>query len=166
MADASPFATEERLLSVWVHKRGHSGRRYDEIRANFALHFNKVCPSEAICVNCRKNISNWFCVTFKTKWKTTEAFGCQSLFGAISSFIAQKDHEETNSKKSKALLLQAMETLGGEEVELLLVHDLGTRCGKWSASRPGRALLPGKWPPVPILQEAGWVPVPVWTQRL
>jgi hypothetical protein len=94
--------------------------------ANFALHLNKVSPSEVICVNCRKNISNWFCVTFKTKWKITEA-----------------------------LLLQAMETLGGEEVELLLVHDLGTRRGKWSASRPGRALLPGKGPPVPIVQEAG-----------
>jgi hypothetical protein len=32
---------------------------------------------------------------------------------------------------------------------------------EWSASRPGRAL-----PPVPIVQEAGWDPEPVWTQRL
>jgi hypothetical protein len=38
--------------------------------------------------------------------------------------------------------------------------------GEWSASRPGRALLPGKGPPVPIVQEAGWAPEPVWTQRL
>jgi hypothetical protein len=38
--------------------------------------------------------------------------------------------------------------------------------GEWSASRPGRALPPGKEPPVPIGQEAGWAPVPVWTQRL
>jgi hypothetical protein len=29
------------------------------------------------------------------------------------------------------------------------------------------ALLPsGKGPPVPIVQEAGWAPEPVWTQRL
>jgi hypothetical protein len=28
------------------------------------------------------------------------------------------------------------------------------------------ALYPGKGPPVPIGQEAGWVPVPVWTQGL
>jgi hypothetical protein len=28
--------------------------------------------------------------------------------------------------------------------------------GEWSASRPGRALAPGKGPPVPIVQEAGW----------
>jgi hypothetical protein len=30
--------------------------------------------------------------------------------------------------------------------------------GEWSASRPGRALAPGKGPPVPIVQEAGWTP--------
>jgi hypothetical protein len=29
---------------------------------------------------------------------------------------------------------------------------------KWSATPPGRALVPGKGPPVPIVQEAGWAP--------
>jgi hypothetical protein len=38
--------------------------------------------------------------------------------------------------------------------------------GEWSASRPGRTLAPGKEPLVPIVQEAGWAPEPVWTQRL
>jgi hypothetical protein len=38
--------------------------------------------------------------------------------------------------------------------------------GEWSASRPGRALPPGKEPQVPIVQEAGWTPEPVWTQGL
>jgi hypothetical protein len=38
--------------------------------------------------------------------------------------------------------------------------------GEWSASRPCRALPPGKEPPVPIVEEAGWAPEPVWTQRL
>jgi hypothetical protein len=38
--------------------------------------------------------------------------------------------------------------------------------GEWSASPPGRALPPGKGPPVPIVQEAGWAPEPVWTQIL
>jgi hypothetical protein len=46
--------------------------------------------------------------------------------------------------------------------KLLMTLDGGER----SASRPGRALLPGKGPPVPIVQEAGWAPEPVWTQRL
>ena len=34
--------------------------------------------------------------------------------------------------------------------------------GEWSAARPGRTFPPGK-DPVPILQEAGWAPGPVWT---
>jgi len=34
--------------------------------------------------------------------------------------------------------------------------------GEGSASRPGRSLPPGK-DPVPIVQEAGWTPGPVWT---
>jgi hypothetical protein len=38
--------------------------------------------------------------------------------------------------------------------------------GEWSASRPGRALPPGKGPQVLIVQEAGWAPEPVWTQRI
>jgi hypothetical protein len=38
--------------------------------------------------------------------------------------------------------------------------------GEWSASRPGRALPPGREPPVPTVQEARWAPEPVWTQRL
>jgi hypothetical protein len=38
--------------------------------------------------------------------------------------------------------------------------------GEWLVSHPVRALPPGKGPPVPIVQEAGWVPEPVWTQRL
>jgi hypothetical protein len=54
--------------------------------------------------------------------------------------------------------------LGGEEI-LLLVFDFGTRWGEWLESRPGRALPPGKGLPVPIVQEAGWAPEPVWTQR-
>jgi hypothetical protein len=37
---------------------------------------------------------------------------------------------------------------------------------EWSASRPGRALPSGKGPPVPIGQEAGWAPEPVWTQGI
>jgi hypothetical protein len=34
--------------------------------------------------------------------------------------------------------------------------------GEWSASHPERFYTPGK-DPVPILQEAGWAPGPVWT---
>jgi len=34
--------------------------------------------------------------------------------------------------------------------------------GEWSAARSGRSLPPGK-DPIPIVQEAGWGTVPVWT---
>jgi hypothetical protein len=42
----------------------------------------------------------------------------------------------------------------------LTFHDLGTRRGGWSAPRPG-CFTPGK-DPIPIVQEAGWAPGPVW----
>jgi hypothetical protein len=38
--------------------------------------------------------------------------------------------------------------------------------GEWSALRSGRALLPGKGPPVPTGQEAGRASELVWTQRI
>jgi hypothetical protein len=31
---------------------------------------------------------------------------------------------------------------------------------------PAALYPPGKGPPVPTVQEAGWAPEPVWTQRL
>jgi hypothetical protein len=37
---------------------------------------------------------------------------------------------------------------------------------EWLASRSGRALPTGKGSPVPIGQEAGWAPEPVWTQEV
>jgi hypothetical protein len=69
--------------------------------------------------------------------------------------------------KSKAVPLHAMEALGGES--RYSSYSFTTSAldgGEWSASGPGRALPPGKGPPVPIVQEAGWAPEPVWTQRL
>jgi hypothetical protein len=59
-----------------------------------------------------------------------------------------------------------MEALGGER--RYSSYSFTTSAldrGEWSASRPGRALPPGKGPPVPIVQEAGWAPEPVWTQE-
>jgi hypothetical protein len=45
-------------------------------------------------------------------------------------------------------------------------HIFMTTPPERSASRPGRSSAPGKGPPLPIVQEAGWAPEPVWTQRL
>jgi hypothetical protein len=49
---------------------------------------------------------------------------------------------------------------GGQDTQLLLILDLGTRWGERSASRPGRALTPGKGPPEPTGKRL------VWTHRL
>ena len=47
-------------------------------------------------------------------------------------------------------------------VTALLFHDRGTRRGRVVSSTPRQHFTPGK-DPVPIVQEAGWVPEPVWT---
>ena len=44
----------------------------------------------------------------------------------------------------------------------LFFHDRGTRRGRVVSSTPRPHFTPGKVP-VPILQEAGWAPGPVWT---
>jgi hypothetical protein len=69
--------------------------------------------------------------------------------------------------KKEAVPLRSIEAHLGERrysSYSFLTSALGG--GEWSASRPGRPLPPDKEPPVPIVQEAGWAPEPVWTQRL
>jgi hypothetical protein len=57
-----------------------------------------------------------------------------------------------NSKKSKAVPLHAMQALGGEEVYVLLILDLGSRWGEWSASP---TLPRGKDPRYPLYWRLG-----------
>jgi hypothetical protein len=55
--------------------------------------------------------------------------------------------------------------LGREEIQLLLILNLGTRWGWVVNITPWLRFTLGKGPPAPIEQEAGWAPEPVWTQR-
>jgi hypothetical protein len=71
-----------------------------------------------------------------------------------------------NNQNSKAVPAPVMMALGGEGVRSYLFLTSALDGGEWSASRPGRALDPGKGPSVPIVQEAGCDPQPVWTKRL
>jgi hypothetical protein len=50
---------------------------------------------------------------------------------------------------------------GEVELELYSFSTAALGGGGWSAPRPGR-ITPGK-DPVPIVQEAGWTPGPIWT---
>jgi hypothetical protein len=68
--------------------------------------------------------------------------------------------------KAKAVPVHAIKALGGEEVSSYLFITSALDGGEWSASRRGRALVPGKGPPVPIVQEAAWALEPVWTEKL
>jgi hypothetical protein len=52
--------------------------------------------------------------------------------------------------------LHVMKALGGKGGIAPLILELGTRRGEWSASRPGRALPPGKGPPG-THSTGGWV---------
>ena len=49
---------------------------------------------------------------------------------------------------------------GWVELQLYSSMTAAVEGVEWSAASPGRTLPPGKT--VPILQEAGWAPVPVW----
>jgi hypothetical protein len=46
----------------------------------------------------------------------------------------------------------------GEEYSSYSFKTSALDGGEWSASRADRSLPPGKGPPVPIVQEAGWAP--------
>jgi hypothetical protein len=56
--------------------------------------------------------------------------------------------------------------LGGEEYSSYSFLTLALDGGEWSVSRPGRALVPAEGPPVPIRQETGRAPQPIWAQKL
>jgi hypothetical protein len=53
-----------------------------------------------------------------------------------------------------------------EELIFILILDLGTRWGWVVSFTPQPRVNPEERTPVPIVQEAGWAPEPVWTQRL
>jgi hypothetical protein len=68
----------------------------------------------------------------------------------------------------KCTLVQALRLCTGRTAHMgsrgiaLLIHDHGTRRGWGVSVTPRRLFTPGK-DPVPIVQEAGWAPGPVWT---
>jgi hypothetical protein len=68
--------------------------------------------------------------------------------------------------KSKTVPLQPCRRQGESRCSSYSFLTSAVDGGEWSASRPGRALLPGKGSPVPIVQESGWASELVWTQKL
>jgi hypothetical protein len=60
-------------------------------------------------------------------------------------------------KNAKAVPLHSTKALVVEEYSCYSLSTSALDGGEWSASRPGRALTPGKGPPVSIVQEGAWV---------
>jgi hypothetical protein len=63
--------------------------------------------------------------------------------------------------KAKAIPLHATKAPGGGGQRRYNSYSFLTSAldgGEWTPSRHGCALAPGKGPPVPIAQEAGWAP--------
>jgi hypothetical protein len=73
----------------------------------------------------------------------------------------------SGKKKGKVVPLRSTEAhLGDRRYSSYSFLTLALEGGEWSASWPACSLPPRKEPPVPIVQEAGWAPEPVWMQRL
>jgi hypothetical protein len=68
-------------------------------------------------------------------------------------------------KKVKQSHNTPIEEQGGQEEYLLLILDLG-RWENGQRNAPAALYARGKNPTVPIGQEAGWAPEPVWIRRL
>jgi hypothetical protein len=117
---------------------------------NFSRYFNKFCLEKA---QFPETLLNWLSEFWNYCLADRDAKPFKYLrFGC----------------KVKAVPLHAMEALGGRGY-IAPTHSRPRHLdgGESSASRPCRALPPGKGPPpVPVVQEAGWAPEPVWTQRL
>ena len=81
--------------------------------------------------------------------------GC--LLGRLG-FVALPFAEDIRYLQITFTLEQAVKRT---EVQLYFFFDLDTRRYGWTTPRLGR-FTPGK-DPIPIVQEAGWVPGPIWT---
>jgi hypothetical protein len=68
--------------------------------------------------------------------------------------------------KGKAVPLHAMEAFGGRRYSSYSFTTSAVNGVSGQRLATAALLLPGKGPPVPIVQEAGWALEPVWTQRL
>ena len=88
-------------------------------------------------------------------WRKPEIFACT----CVTRDILFSNNESKKVKWSRYRPGVAQRVIRGIA---LLLHDRGTRRGWVVSSTPRPHFTPGK-DPVPILQEAGWAPGPVWT---
>jgi len=83
------------------------------------------------------------------------------ICNAVYEFIKHGLHTVNISYKKRSRYRPGVAQRVGRGIALLF-QDCGTRRGWVVSSTPRPHFTPGK-EPVPILQEAGWAPGPVWT---
>ena len=72
-------------------------------------------------------------------------------------FLASQNDDDDDDNDDNNFKLNR----GGVELQLYSFLNLGAIRGGWSTPRAGH-FIAGK-DPIPIVQEAGWAPGPVWT---
>jgi hypothetical protein len=118
----------------------------------------QIRPSQSNKQNIKKS---WF--------RLRRAYICPQLIKLVTRKTTQWVSVVYSTTLSQYKLKLSYNTPGRHLGERYSSYSFSTSAldvGEWSTSRPGRALAPGKRSPVPIGQEAGWDPEPVWTQRL
>jgi hypothetical protein len=98
--------------------------------------------------------------------RSNEPQGYIRRWGFLTSYGLISFSSTLHSEKVKLSHYTPRRRLGNRSYSSYSFTTSALDGGEWSASRPGRALPSGKGPPVSIVQEAGWAPEPVWTQRL
>jgi len=149
------------VQSVWVKcsdamfSTFHDGRLWWIIvktRVNKTLHFN---TQQANCVNSYKN----------GRLKISHQSKIFCGFGFWLLFIKSDLRWILKTVKKKKVTFSRFRPGVAQRVGrgiALLFHDRGARRGWVVSSTPRPQFTPGKTP-VPISQEAGWAPRPVWT---
>jgi hypothetical protein len=119
------------MKMVWGVTSCTVAGRYQHIKDTYRLHFQPRTTSswneDCYLLGCSNVSSGRYRPTFQ-----------RSLLPPSSAPITPM--METDTPPTTHLRRRKRE----EDVYLLLIQDLGTRCGEWSASRPGRSLPPGQ----------------------
>jgi hypothetical protein len=128
----------------------------------------------AVCLYCPRLNVGCFCRSGNTtnilKAELLQILECVRIL-TVRQAIRQTLGIICNEKvkvKVKVTLVRALRLCTGRTAHrgsrgiALLFHDHGTRRGCGVSVTPWSLFIPGK-DPLPIVQEAGWAPGPVWT---